>query len=79
MNKVCKTVIYVFIALLTVAVIAAAVMSFIPKFAENGDSLFNVTDLIYLLLPIIGILVTVLVIDYRNKSEGTKKDCGCKY
>lgn len=76
MNKICKTVIYVFIVLLTVAVIAAAVMSFIPKFAENGDSLFNFTDLIYFLLPIIGILVTVLVIDYRSKSEKTKRDCG---
>ncbi len=69
MNKVLKAVIYTLIAILALTVLVAFVMSFIPKFAPTSDSLFKVTDFIYLPLPIIGILVMILVIDRRNRSE----------
>ncbi len=69
MNKVLKAVLYTLIAILVLTVLAAFVMSFIPKFAPTPDSLFKVTDFVYLPIPIIGILVMILVIDKRTEDE----------
>ena len=72
MNKVLKVALYVLIAVLVVTVLVALVLSFVPKFAPSADSLFKVTDFIYLPLPLIGILVMILVINRRNKSEAAE-------
>lgn len=69
MNKFLKAVLYILIAVLVITVLTAFVMSFIPKFAPSSDSLFKVTDFIYLPLPLIGILVMILVIDKRTRYE----------
>ena len=68
MNKVLKAALYVLISVLGLTLLVALVLSFVPGFAPSGDSLFNVTDLIFTCAPLIGILVTVLVIDRRRKS-----------
>lgn len=75
MNKFFKIALYVLIGILVLTVLVAFVLSFIPKFAPSQDSLFKVTDFIYLPLPVIGILVTVLVIDRRigREAEGEGK------
>ncbi len=69
MNKFLKAVIYALIVILAITVLTAFVLSFIPKFAPTSDSLFKVTDFIYLPLPIIGILIMILIIDRRSRSE----------
>lgn len=72
MNKVLKAVLYTLISVLALTVLVALVMSFIPKFAPSADSLFKITDFIYLPIPIIGILVMILVIDKRTGDEASK-------
>lgn len=72
MNKVLKAVLYMLISVLALTVLVASVMSFIPKFAPSADSLFKITDFIYLPIPIIGILVMILVIDKRTGDEASK-------
>ena len=63
---------YTLISVLALTVLVALVMSFIPKFAPSADSLFKITDFIYLPIPIIGILVMILVIDKRTGDEASK-------
>ncbi len=72
MNKVLKAVLYALIVILVLTVLTSIVLSFIPKFAPTSDSLFKVTDFIYLPLPIIGILAMILFIDRRNRSEASE-------
>ncbi len=74
MNKVFKTVIYVLIGILSLTVFIAFILSFIPEFAPSNEDILKVTDFIYLPLPLIGILVTVLFIDKKNSSGPAKKD-----